>query len=148
MENNAFVPEGIPAVGWYLKKKWTAGDKKRQLALHVDIVGKMMKQRKRAKDDDGRPMYRDHKRQRCPIGHAMGEYHDEAFEGRSIADSGIQEALKANGVNLRDVDVLDALRWVHDRHAPNVWESGFGFVADMMGLGTVEGSLTPNGPTV
>lgn len=147
MENNAFVPESIPAVGWYLEKKWTLGDKKRQRALHERVVEHMMKQRKRAKSEDGRPMYRDHKRQRDPIGFALGEHYDEAFEGKSIAHQPLQEALKANGVNLRDVDVLDALRWVHDHHSTNVWQAGFEFVSDMMGLGTVESPLTPNGPT-
>lgn len=105
-----------------------------------------MKQRKRAKSEAGRPMYRDAHHRRDPIGFALGEHYDEAFEGKSIAHQPLQEALKANGVNLRDVDVLDALRWVHDHHAPNVWESGFGFVGDMMGLHAVGPSETGNGP--
>ncbi len=137
----------MPAVGWYLEKKWTMGDKKRQLALHVDIVEKMLKQGRWSRGVSGKPKYKGLNGCRCPIGHAMGEHHDVAFEGRSIADSGIQEALKANGVNLRDVDVLDALRWVHDRHPVSVWQGGFEFVSDMMGLGAVERSLTPNGPS-
>lgn len=140
---NAFAAEKIPAIGWYLAKKWTAVDKKRQLDLHVDIVKKMLEQGRWSRGVSGKPKYKGLKGCRCPIGHALGEHHDVAFEGHSIVHQPLQEALKANGVNLRDVDVLDALRWAHDHHAPNVWESGFEFVADMMGLGAEEG--TPNG---
>lgn len=141
---SAFRPENIPAIAWHAEKKWTLGDKKRQLALHVEIAEKMLKQGRWSRGVSGKPKYKGLKGCRCPIGHALGEHHDVAFEGKSIAHQPLQEALKANGVNLRDVDVLDALRWVHDHHAPNVWESGFEFVGDMMGLGVVEG--TPNGP--
>ena len=134
MENNAFVPERIPAVGWYLEKKWSDADKKRQLVLHSRVVEQMMKQRKRAKGEDGKCRYRDHHRRRDPIGFALGDHYDEAFEGHSIAYQPLQEALKANGFNLRDIDILDALRWVHDRHPPNVWEGGFAYVATQMDI--------------
>lgn len=143
---DAFAAEKMPAIGWYLAKKWTVGDKERQRVLHVEIAEKMLKQGRWSRGVSGKPKYKGLKGCRCPIGHALGEHHDVAFEGKSIADPRIQEALRANGVNLKDIDVLDALRWVHDRHAPNVWESGFEFVADMMGIHAVGPSETGNGP--
>ncbi len=144
MENNAFVPERIPAVGWYLEKKMSDLDKRRQKALLDKVVEHLLKQRKRAKDEDGRPRYRDHKRQRCPIGFALGEEYREELEGHSIAYPPLQAALKAAGVNLKDLDVLDALRWIHDRHPTSVWEAGFAFVGQQMGLVEQDVSETYN----